>query len=134
MANGATYLGGRIIFGTEIENAIINEYNLNANANNVSDTCVWNATINELGVANTNFQQYIDEPNMSNPNSIIAASYAIDIEGSDSNKKKNCDAYFDFNNMNYLFHNNEPPNSNLPNEQGREFDQVYSDDQTSASI
>ncbi|XP_055800325.1 uncharacterized protein LOC129869710 [Solanum dulcamara] len=64
----------------------------------------------------------------------LSASYATDIEGSDSNKKKNCDVYLDFNNMDYLFHNNGPPNSNLPNEQDREFDQVYSDDQASASI
>ncbi|KAK6782296.1 hypothetical protein RDI58_020092 [Solanum bulbocastanum] len=99
-------------FGTEIRNATINKYNLNANADKVSDTYVGSATFNELGVANTNFQQYIGEPNMSNSSSIIGTSYVNDIEGSDSNKKKNCNAYFDFNNMDYLFQNHGPSSSN----------------------
>ncbi|KAK4706283.1 hypothetical protein R3W88_034153 [Solanum pinnatisectum] len=99
-------------FGTKIRNATINMYNLNVNADKVYDTYVGSATFNELGVANTNFQQYIGEPNMSNPSSIIGASYVNYIEGSDSNKKKNCNVYFDFNNMNYLFQNHGPSSSN----------------------
>ncbi|KAK4731323.1 hypothetical protein R3W88_024311 [Solanum pinnatisectum] len=88
-------------------------YNLNVNANKVSDTYVGSVTFNELGVANTNFQQYFGEPNMSNPSSIIGASYVNDVEGSDSNKKENCIVYFDFNNMDYLFHNHGPSSSNI---------------------
>ncbi|WMV42224.1 hypothetical protein MTR67_035609 [Solanum verrucosum] len=111
VAHGATYSGCGT-FGTEIRNATINKYNLNVNADKVSDTYVGSATFNELGVANTSFQQYIGEPNMSNPSSIIEASYVNDIEGSDSNKKENCNAYFDFNNMDYLFQNHGPSSSN----------------------
>ncbi|KAH0706405.1 hypothetical protein KY289_011481 [Solanum tuberosum] len=133
VTHGETYSGCRIIMGTEIGNATNSEYNLNVNVDNVSNSYVGNTTINELGVANANFQQYILEPNMSNPSSIIGASYANDIEGGDSNKKKNCDAYFEFNDMGYLFQNHGPSSSNLPNEQGTEFDQVYSDDQVVAT-
>ncbi|KAJ8527680.1 hypothetical protein K7X08_015131 [Anisodus acutangulus] len=103
-----TYSGSRIIFGTDIENA----------------------TINEVRSANANFHQYIDESNMSDSTNIVMASYASDTQEGDSNEKKNCDAYFGFNNMNYIFQNLGPPDANLPNE----FDQVYSDDQVSASM
>ncbi|KAG5620900.1 hypothetical protein H5410_006118 [Solanum commersonii] len=117
---GATYLGSRIVSSTYIGNAIINNYNLNVIADNVitysssammSDTYVENGTINGLGATNTNAnsQQYV--------------------VGSNSNEMENSDAYLNFNNMDYLFQNLGPPNANLPNEQGNEFDQVYSDDQ-----
>ncbi|XP_060202055.1 putative two-component response regulator ARR20 [Lycium barbarum] len=99
----------------------------------VSDTDIGNATINELGEAKANFQQYIGEPNMSNPSNIIAASHVSDTEGSDSNERENCDAYFDFDNMDNLFQNLGPPSPNLPNEYGSEFDQVYSDDQVAVT-
>ncbi|XP_060175172.1 two-component response regulator ORR21-like [Lycium barbarum] len=95
----------------------------------MSDTAIRNATINELGAVNANFQQYIGEPNMSNSSNIIPTSHASDTEGSDSNERENCDAYFDFNNMGYLFQNLEPASANLPNEHDGEIDQVYSDDQ-----
>lgn len=39
-----------------------------------------------------------------------------------------------FNNMDNLFQNLETPSANLPNEQGSQFGQVYSDEQVSASI
>ncbi|XP_049378164.1 two-component response regulator ARR2-like [Solanum stenotomum] len=74
VAHGETYSNCGT-FGTEIRNATINKYSLNVNADKVSDSYVGSATFNELGVANTNFQQYIGEPNMSNPSSIIGASY-----------------------------------------------------------
>ncbi|XP_060174309.1 uncharacterized protein LOC132604987 [Lycium barbarum] len=115
-----------------------NDYNLDLNVAHVatysgsttmSGTSIRNATINELGAVNANFQQYIGEANMSNSNNIIAASHASDIEGSDSNERENCDAYFDFNNMGYLFQNLVPPSANLPNEHGSEFNQIYSNDQ-----
>ncbi|KAK4366574.1 hypothetical protein RND71_014454 [Anisodus tanguticus] len=120
-----------------------NLYNLDLNAAVVttysgstimSDTDIENATIHELGAANTNFQQYIGEPNMSVPSNIVAASHVSDTEGCDSIENENYNAYLDFNNMDYHFQNPKPPSANLPNEHDSEFDQVYSDDQVSASI
>ncbi|KAK4377295.1 hypothetical protein RND71_003591 [Anisodus tanguticus] len=115
-----------------------NDYNLDLNAAHVttylgkaimSSTNMGNAIIDELGVVNANFKQYIGDPNMSDPSNIIAISHAGDTKGSDSTERKNCDAYFDYNNMDYLFQNLGPPSANLPNEHGSKFDQVYSDDQ-----
>ncbi|XP_060174316.1 putative two-component response regulator ARR20 [Lycium barbarum] len=115
-----------------------NDYNLDLNVAHVttcpgsaimSDTSIQNATTNELGAVNANFQQYITESNMSNSSDIIVPSHASDTEGSDSNERENYDAYFDFNNVGYLFQNLEPPSANLPNEHDSEFDQVYSNDQ-----
>ncbi|KAK4350070.1 hypothetical protein RND71_029383 [Anisodus tanguticus] len=67
--------------------------------------------------------------NKSNPSNIVAASDLNHIKGSDSNEKKNYDAYFDFNNIDDLFQNLELPSDNLPNKQDNEFDQVYYGDQ-----
>ncbi|XP_055808315.1 two-component response regulator ORR26-like [Solanum dulcamara] len=137
-----TYLGSKIMSGTGVGNTTINGYNLNVNANNVntypgsttiSGIDVGNATRNGLGTINSSFQQYIDEPNMSFPSNIIATTYKSDIEGSDSNEKEDCDAYFNFNSMSYLFQNLGPPGANIPNAYDSEFDQVYSDDQVVAS-
>ncbi|XP_060171218.1 two-component response regulator ORR26-like [Lycium barbarum] len=115
-----------------------NAYNLDLNAAHVttysgstimSDIDIGNATINELGTLNANFQQYIGEPNMSDPSNIVAASHVSDNQGSDSNERESYNAYLDFNNMNYLFQNFGPASANLPNEHGGVFNQVYSDDQ-----
>lgn len=126
-----------------------NDHNLNVNVINVTtysgsammtDTNAGNATINELGASNANFQQYFGEQNMSDPSNIVVAP-----DAGDSNEKENCDVDFDFNfnfnfndvdfdKMNFLFQNLELPSSNLPNKQSIEFDQAYSDDQVSASI
>ncbi|KAJ8571042.1 hypothetical protein K7X08_038014 [Anisodus acutangulus] len=120
-----------------------NDNNLDLNAAHVttylgsatmSGTNMGNAIIDELGVVNANFKQYIGDPNMSDPSNIIATSHAGDTKGSDSTERKNCDAYFDYNNKDYLFQNLGPPSANLPNEHVRKFDQVYYDDQVSASI
>ncbi|MCD7452763.1 hypothetical protein HAX54_018065 [Datura stramonium] len=95
----------------------------------ISVADVENGAISGLGAANANFQQYIGESNMSNPSSAAATSYESDIEGSDSNKR-NCDAYLDSSNANYLFQNLGPSSADLSNEHdGSEFNQVYSDDQ-----
>ncbi|WMV14596.1 hypothetical protein MTR67_007981 [Solanum verrucosum] len=137
---GATYSGSRIVSSISIGNAIINNYNLNVIADNVttysssamiSDTYVENVTINGLGATNTNAnsQQYVGERIMSCARNIFVASYENYVVGSNSNEKENSDAYLNFNNMDCLFQNLGPPNANLPNEQGNEFDQVYSDDQ-----
>ncbi|XP_055812729.1 putative two-component response regulator ARR13 [Solanum dulcamara] len=122
-----------------------NDHNLNVNVVNVTtysgsaimtDTNAENATINELGASNANFQQYFGEQNMSDPSNIVVAP-----DAGDSNEKKNCDVDFDFNfnfndvdfdKMNFLFQNLELPSSNLPNKQSIEFDQAYSDDQVTA--
>ncbi|KAJ8535556.1 hypothetical protein K7X08_023276 [Anisodus acutangulus] len=115
-----------------------NDYNLNLNAGLVTaysgsaimaDTNIESATINELGAVNANCQQYIGDPN-----NIIVTSHASDTEESDSKETENCDAYFNFNNTSYLFHNLEPSSANLPNEHSSEFDQIYSTDQVSVSI
>ncbi|WMV51203.1 hypothetical protein MTR67_044588 [Solanum verrucosum] len=87
-----------------------------------------NATSDELGKINANFQQHFAEPNMSYPSNIIAKTYKSDIEGCDSNEKEDCDAYSNFHNMGYFFRNLGPPGANLPNSYDSEFDQVYSDD------
>ncbi|KAG5620893.1 hypothetical protein H5410_006111 [Solanum commersonii] len=97
----------------------------------MSDTYVENVSINSLGATNKNVnsQQYVGEPNMSGPRKIVVASYGNYVEGSNSNENENSDTYLNFNNMDYLFQNLEPPSANLPNEQDSDFDQVYSDDQ-----
>ncbi|KAG5568289.1 hypothetical protein H5410_064697 [Solanum commersonii] len=112
VAEGATYSGSRIVAM-------------------MSDTYVENVTINGLGETNTNAnsQQYVSEPIMSGPRNIVVASYENNVVGSNSNEKENSDAYLNFNNMDYLFQNIRPSGANLPNEQGNEFDQVYSDNQ-----
>ncbi|XP_049362292.1 two-component response regulator ARR2-like [Solanum verrucosum] len=130
---GATYSGSIIVSSTYIGNAIINNYNLNVLVDNVttysssamvSDTYVGNVTINGLGATNVNAnaQQHVGEPIMSGPRNTDVASYENYVEGSNSNEKENCDAYLNFNNMDYLFQNLGPPSANLPNEQGNEFD------------
>ncbi|KAG5583958.1 hypothetical protein H5410_044392, partial [Solanum commersonii] len=135
---GTLILGSRIVSSTYIGNAIINNYNLNVLVDNVttysssamvSDTYIGNVTFNGLGATNVNAnsQQHVGEPIMSGPRNTDVASYENYVEGSNSNEKE--DAYLNFNNMDYLFQNLGPPSANLPNEQGSEFDQVYSDDQ-----
>ncbi|KAJ8562422.1 hypothetical protein K7X08_011713 [Anisodus acutangulus] len=139
---GSTSYRPELAFNSEYQHTQ-NDYNLDLNAAQVSTyshsaimfgTNIGNATINELEAGNVNFQHYIGEPNMSDSNNIVTESYASFIEGSDSNEKENYASYFNFNNMDYLFQNLEPPSDNLPYEHGREFDHVYSDDQVSASI
>lgn len=66
----------------------------------MSNIYVGNAAINGSGVANADFQQYIGEPNMSDPSNIIAALYESDNEGSDANEKEKREAYY--NNTDYL--------------------------------
>uniref|UniRef100_M1DFT1 OJ1695_H09.29 gene product (ISS) n=1 Tax=Solanum tuberosum TaxID=4113 RepID=M1DFT1_SOLTU len=78
---------------------------------------------------NANSQQYVGEPIMSGPRNIVVASHENYVVGSNYNEKENSDAYLNFNNMDYLFQNLGPSGANLPNEQGNEFDQVYSDNQ-----
>ncbi|KAJ8550854.1 hypothetical protein K7X08_000224 [Anisodus acutangulus] len=103
-------------------NYIQSDYNLDLNAAHaihsgsaiIHGTAIGNATFYELEAANATFQQYIGESS-----NIIAASHASDVK----------DAYFDFNNINYLFQNLGPPSANLPNEYGSMLDQVYSNDQ-----
>ncbi|OIT36521.1 two-component response regulator arr1 [Nicotiana attenuata] len=118
-----------------------NGYNMNVNAAHlgysggpmISDMN-GNMTMNGLGfavaAANANFQQQFGQPNMTEPNN----SNVSDSEGTDSNDGQNCDQYFDFNDVDYLFQNLGPPTSNLPNEQGTEFGPVYSDDQVKPSV
>ncbi|KAK4351427.1 hypothetical protein RND71_030740 [Anisodus tanguticus] len=65
--------------------------------------------VKDAKVVNANFQQYIGEPNMSDPSNIIATSHASDVEESDSKKRENCDAYLNFNNTDCLFQNLGPP-------------------------
>nr|XP_025886090.1 putative two-component response regulator ARR13 [Solanum lycopersicum] len=134
VAQGAT----PIMPATYIQNAIINNYNLNVN--NVTtyssrgmmpNAYVGNVTINGMGATNANAssQQYVGEPIMNGPRNIDVAPYENYVEGSNSNKKENRDVYLNFNNMDSLFQNLGPSSANLPSELDTEFDQVYSDDQ-----
>lgn len=143
VTQGETYSGSTIMFGTDIRNGTNDGSNLNVNVGNVinyssssaiSDIHARSVTYNGLGAANSNLQQYIGESNMSNPGNIAVVSYESNAEGRNSNEEENCDAYFNTNNMDYPFQNLEPPSASLPNEQGREFHQVYTDDQVGASI
>ncbi|XP_060174429.1 two-component response regulator ORR21-like [Lycium barbarum] len=96
----------------------------------MSNVDIENATSNEFGAANPSFHLYIGESNMYDPSNIVAASHASDTDqGSYSNERENYEAYMDSKNMDYIFQNLESPGADLPNEQGSEFDQVYSDDQ-----
>ncbi|MCD7464115.1 hypothetical protein HAX54_052151 [Datura stramonium] len=92
------------------------------------DTDVENVTVNDLGVENANFQQYICEPNISHPNNIITTSHVSYTEGNDSYERENYDPYLDFIDIDSLFENHESPSSNLPNGHDSEFDQVFCDD------
>ncbi|KAG5594335.1 hypothetical protein H5410_035567 [Solanum commersonii] len=99
------------------------------------DTNITNSTINGLGVANIDFQQYIGGQNMAQPaDNIVTTSHVSDTQGSESSEMMDCDAYFDFDNLDFLLLNNEPPSFDLPNEHDSLFDQVYSDDMVSVSI
>ncbi|KAG5581342.1 hypothetical protein H5410_051969 [Solanum commersonii] len=77
----------------------------------MSDVDVGNGTSDELGTIISNFQQHIS-----------------DIEVSDSNEKKDCDAYSNFNNMGYFIQNIGPTGANLPNSYDNDYDLVYSND------
>ncbi|KAH0730137.1 hypothetical protein KY289_001325 [Solanum tuberosum] len=88
-----------------------------------------NAIINGSGEAITNFQQYIGEENIFVPSNFIATSNTSGNEGSDLNEWENCDAYLNFHNMDDLYHNIGVSSSILPNENGNEYDRVYSIDQ-----
>ncbi|MCD7471949.1 hypothetical protein HAX54_012765 [Datura stramonium] len=98
-----------------------------------SDNNFENATINGLRDANTNFQQYIGEQNMSDPSNVVRTLDVSNINGSDSNEKENYEVYFNFNNMDYIPQNLESPSATLLNKHGCEQTQVYSDDQVYAS-
>ncbi|XP_055824425.1 two-component response regulator ARR11-like [Solanum dulcamara] len=131
---GSAYYRLGLEFNNEIHHSQ-NDYALDvATYSIMSDTNIGNATINGLGVANVNFQQYNGEPNMSQPNNIVTTSHVSDTQGSDPNEMINCDDYFDFSNMDFLFQNFEPPSFNLSNEHDNEFDQVYSDDMVASSV
>ncbi|KAG5611231.1 hypothetical protein H5410_022512 [Solanum commersonii] len=120
-----------------------NDYNLDLNqpyvtTNSTSaimtDMNGGNAIINGSGEANTNFQQYIGEENIFVPSNFIATSNTSANEGSDLNEWKNCDAYLNFHNMDDLYHNIGVSSSILPNENGNQYDQVYSIDQGSGYL
>ncbi|KAK4737297.1 hypothetical protein R3W88_000994 [Solanum pinnatisectum] len=107
-----------------------NDYNLDLNQTYVTtnstsaimtDMNGENAIINGSGEANTNFHNF------------IAISNTSANEGSDLNEWENCDAYLNFHNMDDLYHNIGVSSSILPNENGNEYDQVYSIDQVCAS-
>lgn len=74
----------------------------------MSDIKVGSATINELGAASSNFQQYISKQNMFDPSNIAATSYT------------NCDVYFYFNYVDDLFQNPGSPSATMPSEHSNE--------------
>ncbi|KAK6783943.1 hypothetical protein RDI58_017397 [Solanum bulbocastanum] len=107
--------------GLEFNNGIHhtqNDYALDvATYATVPDTNITNQTIDGLGVAINDFQQHIGEQNMAQPaNNIVTTSHVSDTQGSESSETMDCDAYFDFDNLNFLFQNNEALSFDLPNE------------------
>ncbi|MCE5166828.1 hypothetical protein HAX54_027622 [Datura stramonium] len=107
-----------------------NDYNLNVNVAGVLaysgittkfDTNVRNEAINGLGAADANFQQYINEQNISDPNNIVAAS--------DANERKTATLCFNLDDFDFLLKSDEFPSFDLLDEQSSKFDQVSSDDQ-----
>ncbi|MCD7469899.1 hypothetical protein HAX54_009311 [Datura stramonium] len=118
-----------------------NDYNLDLNVAHVaysgsaimSNNDFENATINGMRDANTDFQQYVGEQNMSDPSNVVMTLDASNINGSDSNEKENYELYFNFNSMDYLSQNLESPSATLLNKHGSEQTQVHSDDQVCAS-
>ncbi|KAK6783942.1 hypothetical protein RDI58_017396 [Solanum bulbocastanum] len=98
------------------------------------DTNIENSTIDGLGVANIDFQQHIGEQNMAqSANNIVTTSHVSDTQRSESSEMMDCDAYFDFDNLDFLFQNNEPPSFDIPNEHDSLFDQVCSNDMATSS-
>jgi len=97
----------------------------------IPDIHVESTSTNEFSAIDINFQQYISKSNKPNSSNIVVATNdQSEIEESDSNEKQDCDAYFDFNNIDYLSQNLEPPSTDPPSE----FGQVYFVDQVSTSI
>ncbi|KAH0729565.1 hypothetical protein KY290_000695 [Solanum tuberosum] len=88
-----------------------------------------NMIINRSGAANNNFPQYIGEQNMHVPSNTVATSNTGANEGSDLNEWENCDAYFNFHNMDDLYQNIGDSSSILTNGHGSEYDQIYFVDQ-----
>uniref|UniRef100_M1DBH0 Type-b response regulator n=1 Tax=Solanum tuberosum TaxID=4113 RepID=M1DBH0_SOLTU len=83
------------------------------------DTNISNATIDGLGVQQQNMAQHI-----------VTTSHVSDTQGSEM---MDCDAYFDFDKLDFFYQNNELPSFDLPNEHDSLFDQVYSDDMVSTA-
>lgn len=118
VSHGATYSGCKAISNTHIGNPIFHDNNLNANANNVTtrlgrgmilDTRDENTSSHELGGININVQQDRSLSKMSNSSNEVVASYEREIEESNAIEKEIWDAYFDFNNIDYLSQDPEPP-------------------------
>ncbi|KAH0655052.1 hypothetical protein KY285_029934 [Solanum tuberosum] len=121
--------------GLEFNNGIHhtqNDYALDVAT--VPDTNISNATIGEqILVANNDFQQHIgDQQNMAQH--IVTTSRVSDTQGSESSEMMDCDAYFDFDKLDFFYQNNELPSFDLPNEHDSLFDQVYSDDMVTSSV
>lgn len=75
-----------------------------------------NTTMDGLGVENIEFQQHIGEQNMVQPdNNIVTASHVSDTQGIESSETIYYDAYFDFDNLDFLLQNNEPPSFDISN-------------------
>lgn len=92
------------------------DYNMHVNAAHVPkhptspmtfDANIGDAPVNRLGNMNSNFLRDVCEENMYVPSNIVATSNAIDIEGNDSNKKEDCDIYFNYNDYLKCFNNEE---------------------------
>ncbi|KAH0729570.1 hypothetical protein KY290_000699 [Solanum tuberosum] len=119
-----------------------NDYSLDRNqayviANSTSammtDVNGGNAIINGSEAANTNFQQYIGEQNMSVPSNTIATSNTSANDRSDLNECENFDTYLNFHNMDDLYQDIGATSLILPNEHGSEYDQVYFVDQVAGT-
>ncbi|KAK6791826.1 hypothetical protein RDI58_010907 [Solanum bulbocastanum] len=123
VSHGASYSGNKKMSNTNIGNAKTNDNNLNTNAETtflgsrlMPDIHVGNTSTSEFSAIDTNFQQYISKSNKPNSSNIVPTNDQSEIEEIDSNEKKDCDAYFDFNNIDYLSQKFEPLSSGPPSE------------------
>ncbi|XP_069142923.1 two-component response regulator ARR18-like [Solanum lycopersicum] len=83
-------------------------------------------TMNGLGVENIDFQKHIGEQNMAQPtNNVITTLHMSDTQGSESSEMMDSDAYFDSDDLDFLFLNDESPIFDLPNEHDSASNQVY---------
>ncbi|XP_069142926.1 two-component response regulator ARR18-like [Solanum lycopersicum] len=91
-------------------------------------------TMNGLGVENIDFQKRIGEQNMAQPtNNVITTLHKSDTQGSELSEMMDSDAYFDSDDLDFLFLNDESPIFDLPNEHDSASNQVYFNNMATSS-
>ncbi|XP_025886280.1 two-component response regulator ARR1-like [Solanum lycopersicum] len=115
VSHGASYLGSKKMSNENVGNAITNDKNLNINVDNVT-TILGSRLIPDIHVGDTSTNEFSAiETNPSNI--VVAKNDQTEIhEESDSDENHDCDAYFDFANIDYLSQNLESPSTDPPSE------------------